>query len=357
MSTALDTYDVVIVGGGLAGAIVARRLAEAAQRVVVMEAQGRAGGSAARGAGLALLGTPEPYSALQTRLGAVVAQQIWELTRENLAYLSQTLEASGLPIHRVGSRRVAEAPQEVQQLEQSAKLLHDQAYSVTMEAAHEQNQLAALYTKDDIAYKPAALVAALLKHPNITLETEAEVQAIKQPSATSTPPALLTIWARKRYLRARRVVLAGGAHALHLGPALRPLLRVVQTHCLDLAVNTALPTPLILSGGQIVALAEGEGWRVAAWTPQGEPNAWPGLLEKVKSLCPQAIVRDRHSGWVAASQDGLPIIGALPEQPNVYHLNGLGPWGASWAFVAAERLAALLLQQQDPGVFSIQRFL
>lgn len=355
MPTPIDAYDVVVIGGGLAGASIARRLAEAAQKVVILESQAAAGGLAPRGVGLALLGTPEPYAALQARRGDD-ARQIWELTRENLALLSQTLQAAGLEVHRTGSLRLTDDAQEAQQFQQSATLLQALGYAVTLEDATDWGQLVALRTEDDIVYDPAVLIAALLQHPNITLETEAEVQAIKPQAPAPGAPPRLTIWARKHYLWAKTVVLTGGALAVRLSATLQPLLHPTRIHSLDLVTDAPLPQPLLLAGGQMAATATPEGWRLAAWMPQDHPDALQGLLDKVKPLCPQAIVRRRHSGWGAQSVDGLPIVGALPEWPNVYLLNGLGAWGASWAWVAAARLAELLLQQQDPGEFSIQRF-
>ena len=76
-----DIYDAVIVGAGLTGALVAHHLAEASLNVVVLEATEAPGGVANRGAGLALLGTPEFYAALQERLDPDTARRIWELTQ------------------------------------------------------------------------------------------------------------------------------------------------------------------------------------------------------------------------------------------------------------------------------------
>lgn len=355
MPTTLDAYDTVIVGGGLAGAIVARRLAAASQKVVLLEAREAVGGAAPHGAGLALLGTPEPYTGLQTRLGDDGAQRVWELTRENLALLSHALETAGLEVQRTGSLRLTDDAQEAQQFQQSAALLSTLGYSITLEDTTGHAQRAALHTQDDIGYDPSALIAALLDHPNITLETEAEVQAIKpQPGAAGAP--LLTIWARKHYLWAKAVVLTGGAHAVRLTATLRPWLHPTRCYSMELVTDMPLPVPLIMAGGQIVVLAEQNSWRMVAWTPPAQPDALNSLLNQVTPLCPQAIVRRRRSEWIAQSEDGLPVVGVLPEHPNIYLLNGLGPWGASWAFAAAERLVELILHQQDPGWLSPRRF-
>ena len=87
--------DLVVVGAGLAGSLVARRMAEEGLRVVVLEARHEVGGISARGSGLALLGTPEPYTELVERVGREAAVQIWGLTQRNLALLHSQAEQLG----------------------------------------------------------------------------------------------------------------------------------------------------------------------------------------------------------------------------------------------------------------------
>ena len=68
MST-IEPYDVTVVGAGLAGALVASTLAEEGLKVVVLEATRIAGGTVKRQPGLALLGTPEPFTQAVERRG------------------------------------------------------------------------------------------------------------------------------------------------------------------------------------------------------------------------------------------------------------------------------------------------
>ena len=77
-------YDVIVIGAGLAGALVARYLADGGMQIVVLEATASPGGSAKSKHIVALLGTPEPYSELESRWGRESALHIWDLTFENL---------------------------------------------------------------------------------------------------------------------------------------------------------------------------------------------------------------------------------------------------------------------------------
>jgi glycine/D-amino acid oxidase-like deaminating enzyme len=53
--------------------------------------------------------------------------------------------------------------------------------------------------------------------------------------------------------------------------------------------------------------------------------------------------------------DGLPLVGRLPDLPQVYFAVGFGGRGLAWAFVVAEQLAALMLHDESPGALSATR--
>ena len=185
MSTLSDTYDTVVVGAGFTGALVAHHLAKASQNVVVLEAKSMPGGTTSKGVGIAFLGTPEPYAALQARLGADEGRQVWKLTRRNLDSLNKTLEEVHQQATPVGSLRVAADTAEATVLQESATLLRQDLYAAEMDDEVGEANLrdygyqTGLRTAEDLAFDPEALTAALLDHANITVEYETEVQAIR----------------------------------------------------------------------------------------------------------------------------------------------------------------------------------
>jgi glycine/D-amino acid oxidase-like deaminating enzyme len=50
------------------------------------------------------------------------------------------------------------------------------------------------------------------------------------------------------------------------------------------------------------------------------------------------------------------VVGRVSELPSVTFINGLGPFGLNLAVVAAEELTALILDDQSPELFHIDRF-
>ncbi len=348
--------DVVVVGAGLAGALVARRLAEEHLTVAVMEATPTVGGTGGRGAGLALLGTPELYTTLVQRLGPAGAAEIWALTRQNLALLTATADKMGQKVRRVGSFRPVGSAAEADQLQRSAALLEKAGYAVTLDDATEQGFMVGLRTEDDLAFDPTALAQALLAHPGIVLHREAEVQEINpHPGA----PSRLDVWARKQYLWTERVVLAGGAHVVHLSHSLGQQIIPLLMRSVDCPAPEPLTVPLVLEGGQVTLQQVADHWRLVAWSNNTDHHDGSmELLARVATqFCPQARILARTSGWTTLTPDRRPVVGELSDLPGVYTVSGLGPWGLSWLFVAVEQLAELLLHQRQPtGLLDLARF-
>ncbi len=341
--------DVVVVGAGLSGALAARRLAEEDLTVAVLEAGEVAGGATGHGGGLALLGVPESYVALSAREGEARARHIWEYTRRNLDILTSLAASVGVAVRQVGSLRPVREGGAAEQLQQTVSLLTEAGFSVRLEDATELDMLVGLRTSDDLAFDPVALTQALLAHPHISVQTNTEVKSI-EPEGDG-----LGVWAKRQYLRTRAVVLAGGAHVVHLNHTLAQGMKVWPVQAVACSCSEAVPIPLVLSEGRVL-LQDWDGrQQLTAWSdsPAEEPGSL--LAQTAEWFCPQATMREHYSGWFVQSRDGLPLVGELPGLPRVYAVSGLGPWGMSWVFVAVEQLLALMLHNEDPGLLSLKR--
>ncbi|MBN1872913.1 MAG: FAD-binding oxidoreductase [Anaerolineae bacterium] len=347
-------HDVVVVGAGLVGALIARELADADYGVAVLEAREQPGGLAKHSVGLALQGTPEPYMFLARRAGDEIARQVWRLTQENLDLLAQTLEHFQQSTKRVGSLRLTGESTHAHLYQDSVDALNRENYAVTLEDASDYGYLIGINTQDDLSFSPQALTEALLDHPNIDLQTQAEVQEIRLLDAQPGTPPQLAIWAHKHYLRARQVVLTGGAHVTRLSRSLGSVIHPQLIQSIDIHTSENLPLPLLLNDGHIVIHPDSEYWRLAGWRPNNEV-VWSQLVEIAQQFCPRATVTARHSAWVAQSNDGFPVVGAIPEIPKVYAISGLGPWGLSWVCITVKHLLRLMLHEEDAGFFNLNR--
>ena len=70
-----------------------------------------------------------------------------------------------------------------------------------------------------------------------------------------------------------------------------------------------------------------------------------------------AEIRDasRWSGVMGFTPDGLPLVGRLPDLPQVCFAVGFGGRGLAWSFVAAKQLVELMLHDADPGILAAKR--
>jgi len=343
-------YDTVVVGAGLAGAAIARRLADTGERVLVLEARDEIGGLSVRGCGLALLGTPEPYASLVERVGAEEARRIWALTEDNLELLGAAADDVGVLVRPVGSFRVTNSSSEAPVLQDSLDLLEEAGFVVYLDDATDAGYLVGLRIEDDLAFDPAALIAALLDHADIVVRTGVEVQRLKEGDAS------VDIWMRNHYVRAQRVVLAAGPHLVHLNDALRDMIASVPMHTVYARNEEELMQPWILDAGEVLLCDTGEEWQIAAWSQDAGVDPWDKLAQVSEQFCPDAPITARHSGWIACTPDDLPIVGSVPGYTSVYAVGGLGAWGASWAFVAADQLAKMLVNESASPLLSLDRF-
>ena len=342
--------DLVVVGAGLAGSLVARRMAAAGLEVVVLEARSEVGGISARGGGLAILGTPEPYAELVERLGREVAAQIWALTQRNLTLLRSEAEELGVSVDRVGSFRPAWGSEAAVLLQESVALLEEDGFTVSLEDATGIGMSVGMQTEDDLLFDPLLLIEAALAHPRITVQTAAEVQELEWREEG------WDVWAEGLFVRTKTLVLAGGGQIVHLNEVLADCLLTKPLQVVK-GVSEADPLthPLILDGGQGLALSIGSHWQLSAWTASSERDSWTRLTQTAEQFCPEIRLIERYTGWVAQSADGLPVIGPLSAAPQLYTIGGLGPWGMSWAFVAADRLAGAMLAGDELGLLALSR--
>jgi glycine/D-amino acid oxidase-like deaminating enzyme len=350
-----EGYHVIVIGAGLSGAALARTLAEQDRRVVVLEATEAPGGTLKATPGIALLGTPYPAVPYSEALGSERTLTLWKLSYENLHLLETALQNAGLPLRSVGSQRLAMTAEDANVFQQSVSRLKENGYTVAYEESDETldtitNQGKAfrytgvMNTLDDIQFNSDQLIPHLLDHENITLEPHTEAYAVKPRAGMG-----LTIWAHDRYLWADKVVVANGVHAARLDQTFAGKLNFVHVHAIALKEMPDLPSPLVIDRGRVIALShphESSGYLIAHG-PEGV-DLLRMLTPIAEQLNPDAVVTERFSSRVAESLDLVPWIGAQPDQPNLYALLGCGAYGASWAFVAASRLADAILNDQSP---------
>lgn len=363
-----DACDVVVVGAGLGGAVVAARLAREGFDTAVLEAQGVASGATGRSAGMVLTGLAGHYNWAISAYGRQTAREIWALTVEGRERLVETAERLAVPVAHTGSLALAVEDIEAQALEESATLLREDGFDVQFDSGDplDRGFRAALHHPEDVTVDAAALARALLTNSNATVHESTEVYNL-EPEKSG-----VRVWAQGRTVLCSTVVLTVNGYAplfdFYFTDKVAPTRSLIfVTEPLDKVVLEApccadygyeycrqLPDRRLLLGG----------WRRPRSQSQetGQKSdlddvVQDGLIRFSSRHFPEidTLNASRWSGVMGFTPDGLPLVGRLPDLPQVYFAAGFGGRGLAWAFVVAEQLVALMLHDASPGALSATR--
>lgn len=359
----IDSCDTVVVGAGIVGAVVASRLAEQGVQVAVLEAQGAAGGATGRSAGMVVAGLPGHYQWAVELYGREKARLLWSLTVEGRDRLVDAAMRLGVPLQQPGSLAVAVTEEESRLLESSADLLREDGF----DAWFGQDDLlgrgfvGVLRQRGDAVVDAAALTQALLDSASVVFHPNTEVLDLEAEGR------FVRVWAQRRMVRCKTVILTVGGYAPLLDPFFGPLISVGRARLVATAPlpGRPLPMPCYADYGYEYACPLPDNrlvlgaWRRPRRSDAGVPDAFPrdGLARFVERYFAdvQGHIVEHRSGTMGLSPDGIPVIGRLPDLPQVAFALGLGGWGLNWAFVVAEALVKWLLEGDDPGIFSAAR--
>lgn len=326
--------DVLVIGAGLTGAMIAAHLAERHARVGVVDAQ-RVGQAATRRAlGLATV-CPHPAHIRETRRGL---DHLRRLTAQH----SVLIQSCGV-IHLATS---SERQHALRQLVSTAPV-------AGLEWTTQGDLLppgfdGGLLTRDGALVDLDALLVHLLRHPRIVVRQHAEVFRLEYAGG------LTYALCRGFTIAARCVVLATNAYVGLLSPYLADSVRgargaVWSSHPSQRAARdlSYAGMPFLLDDAQFALMSDKDGrLHGAAWLWR-ESDAGKDPSEALRRFLGQFGLGkpEQTSGWTSGvtttTDDGAPRVGRLDVAGNVLYALGLGAYGLAWAPVVAERIAAL----------------
>ena len=359
-----EDCDVVVVGAGLVGAAVAARLVQAGMDTAILEARTVAGGATGRSAGMVLTGLAGHYNWAVSAYGRQQAREVWTLTVEGRKRLVETAERLGVPVQRTGSLALAVEEAEAEALKESTELLREDGFDVWFDSSDPLGRdfLAALHQPHDVTVDAAALTRALLDNSGVTVHEGTDVYNL------AWEPGGLRVWARGRTVTCNSVVLAINGYAPLFDPYFAD--KVAPTRSLVFATQPPdgltlerpfwadygceycrqMPNRRLLLGGWHRPQATGQEIELGDVVQDG-------LIQFASRHFPELDTGNAHrwSGVMGFTPDGLPLVGRLPDLPQVYFAGGFGGRGLAWAFVVAGRLVELMLAGSDPGILAADR--
>lgn len=324
--------DVLVVGAGLTGAMIAAQMAESGLRVGVVDAQRVGQGATARAIGLATL-DPSAAHFDQTAHGMDLLRGIADRNRVRLQSCS-TLHLSSTAEGTSGLQRAA-ADHPASRLEWIAQ-----------PEMLPRGFAGGLLVHDGALVDMDRLVTRLLQHPRIVVKQNVEITRLESREGK------MYALGREHTLAAKCVVLSANAYIGMLSPYLAESVRVARSavfvsHPLRDGTATKYALPAVIDGGQMMIAPAGEGRiKAAAWQPEGNP-ADPYDILRAFLKRTDAHLAEQAEHWTASvttlTNDGAPFVGKLDTDGNVYYALGLGAFGLAWAPVVAEQVAGMVL--------------
>ena len=351
-----ETYDVLVVGGGVVGAACARELARNGRQVAVLDPDGARGQAWRASAGML---APQ----IEGRQGDLLFE-LGLAGREMYCELANTLrDATGIDVElwQGGSAAVALQESEAAELRSKVAWQRQQGHICDWLDADEVRQrypwlgpsAGALWAPHEGALDPVRLVEALRADAQAqsAVLINDEVVAIDQRGDRVTG-----VTGRKNRYAAGAVLLAAGAWVRLIGGLPRPMaVEPVRGQMV------ALPWPegveraivyhrdcyLLARGNEAIA---GSTMEYVGYDATVTSLGVSRILTAAVALCPPLSRLSVSRSWAGlrpVTPDGLPILGAEPRLSGLWYAAGYGRHGVLLAGITA-MLLRLMMNGQQP---------
>ena len=341
--------EVLVIGAGLIGAVIAAKLAENGLAVAVVDAQSVGGGATRRALGL-VMPSLHPAHRRDTARGV-----------ELLASLARQHNLKPRPVNTL---HVASQPADADAL----RGLADELRADGLDAHWEMDPSivpgtfgGGLSVADSIQVDLALLTMRLLQRSGVVVKQNLEIQSLERSAGG------LVALAPGYSIRASSIVLATNAYTGLLSPYLGDAVTVARGAIWRSRPQArALPcleAPVVVDGGRVVALQTADmRLHVAAWYWDGRPDGDPAQEAHSYLDAHMPDLLTETEAWLSsttiASRDGGPLVGVLSGgqqsasgngaansvTDGVYYALAGGPFGPAWAPIIAEQVASLALQ-------------
>lgn len=357
--------DVLIIGAGITGAMVADALTASGWKVVVVDRRGPAKGSTTASTALVQYEIDTPLTKLSGMIGQADAMRAFRRSRLAVDALAARLGELGVDFQRRDTLYLAGNILDADGLKRECQARHVAGLACRMVGRGELRELgirasAALMGYGDFTVDPRAVTCALL---NAAIEKGARVYApvnIQDVSPKKTTVTALTSTGRR--IRAKHVVFAAGyefpksvpqrGHTIASTWAIatvRQKRRLWPGECMIwqsadpyLYLRTT-PDGRVICGGEDEEFADEEK-RDALIARKTKT-----LQRKLGQLMPNLDTRIDFAwtGSFGQSDTGLPSIGRIPRMANCWVALGYGGNGTTYSRIAAEVIAGGLNGRPD----------
>lgn len=361
--------DVLIIGAGISGAMVAEELTEAGLSVMMIDRRGPLKGSTSASTALLQYEIDTPLIHLTRKIGHDDATRAWRRSKLGLESLSVKIRSLDIAcdMDRRNSLYLSGSilnPDQLQQEGDARKVigLHSEFLNRTeLKERFNLRHQAALHSYDSIALNPRKLTAGLL---NKALERGMKIYAPCTALSVDTGKRNVRVETDEGYtITAKHVIFATGyeipkdvkarKHKIHSTWAFATKSQPSKLWPEQAFIWEASDPYLYvrtLPDGRIICGGEDEDFSDENKRDAIIPQKIKALQRKLHELFPHIDVGADYSwaGSFGGSTTGLPSIGEMPGKPNCYCIMAFGGNGITFSRIAAEIIVAQLTGKNDP---------
>ncbi len=373
------TYDAVIVGAGISGLSTAYWLQkeDPSLKIAIVEKTRVAFGASGRNAGFITCGSVEHFNRMINKHGLEGATEIWRFAQENLRLLKEEIiqgDGDKLGFEHNGAYSLAAQENEFVELQGVAKIMNGLKIRTEVIEGEQifprvgaRNFRGGIRYLDDASVNPVALIQQMLSKLKVDLFEGVEARGIEE-----TVEGTRLLKTDKGDFEAPMILLNLNGYSAQLHPWFADKIYATRGQCLMMApvkrfmdapcyanfyldYFRQLPTGELLIGGFRQVEKETE---VGTSDHITEPIQ-KALHQFVIKHLPQfenATVTHRWSGVMGFAKDGEPMVGSLPDDPQVFFAGGYTAHGIGLSFHTGKRLIDMVYGREVPKWLSARRF-
>lgn len=361
--------EVLVVGAGISGALVAHQLTQRGHRVAMIDRRAPLAGSTVASTALLQFEIDTPLTALARKIGVRNAGRAWLRSKSSLDRLGIAIEAAAVradlrqvpSVYLSGNELGARALRSEVLARQRIGLPAEYLDRRQLLARFGLSRAAAIVSRGNLSADPRALAAGLLRR-----SCESGLRLLAPYELTELQPGRSGVAAITRQglqIEARHVVVCTGYEMIRLVPA--------SGHTIASTwVMATRPQPLRLWPERALIWEASDPYLYIRSTPDGrvicggedEPFADERtrdglmpiklrLLQKKLSLLMPGLDSRAEFAWAGSfgqTTTGLPSIGAITGYPRYYAVLGYGGNGITFSMLAAELIEAAIAGRRDP---------
>ncbi len=360
--------DVLIVGGGISGALLAETLSAQSLFVVLVDRRGVARGATAASTAMVEFELDTPLITLQNQIGETRAERVYRRSLRAVSGLMRKLEILGIDCEQSPrqtlylSGKKLNTEQMAEETKARGRLALPSRYLSRddVQAQFGISRSAAILSSGSAQLNPVKMTNGL-----VDISVQRGVQIFEKTEVVDFSPGSKSVQARTQHghtIEARYLVFATGYELPDRVP--RSGYKVISTWAIATQPqNTLWPEEVMITEADepYLYVRVGADRRVIAGgedVQSGDSNTREQefstkiaiIQDKLKKMLPFLNVKTDFS-WTGAfgvSDTGLPLIGRIPGCPRCYAVIGFGGNGTTFSAIAADLISADIRGTPDP---------